>query len=107
MPRKTIEPTGPREKIAEDLGPLQRVLIRACPPHIRNPKWKTDKAEAEYVPSPTGWKSIAILAWLIGTTPWAVYKWIGKGEIPPRRASAVVDLAEGRVTLADFSPFIY
>jgi hypothetical protein len=105
MPRKVIPRTGPREKRAEDLGALHRLLIKACPPHTRHPTPTADSPR--YVPSPIGDKSIAILAWLLQVRPWAIYKWIAKGEIPPKRASAVVDVAEGRVTLADFSPFIY
>lgn len=105
MPRKVIPRTEPREKKAEDLGALHRLLIRACPPHSRNPS--TSAAAPRYLASPIGDKSITILAWLLKVRPWSIYKWIDKGEIPPKRASAIVDLAEGRVTLADFSPFIY
>lgn len=105
MPRKVIPRTGPREKRAEDLGSLHRLLIRACPAHVRNTETGPDSPK--YVPSAIGDKSIAILAWLLGVRPWSIYKWIEKGGIPPKRASAVVDLAEGRATLADFSPFIY
>jgi hypothetical protein len=105
MPRKAVAPTEPRVRKAEDLGHLHRLLIKACPPHVLNPDPRED--QPKYLPSPTGWKSIAILAWLLGIRPWAIFKWIKKGEIPPKRASAIVDLAEGRVTLADFGPFIY
>lgn len=74
-----------------DNGPLHDLLLKACPPNEK------------------GEKSITILAARVGggLSTWAVYKWIKKGKIPPGRAVEVVDLADGRVTLADFSPFVY
>lgn len=73
-----------------DLGPLQELLVRACP---------ADKK--------TGVKSVPNLARKMKLSPWAVYKWVKAGRIPPRRATQIVELAEGRVTLGDFSPFVY
>jgi len=74
----------------QDLGPLHDLLLKACPP---DPK--------------TGVKSISILAALMKISAWSIHKWIQKGKIPPGRAVEVVDLSEGRVSLADFSPFVY
>lgn len=54
-----------------------------------------------------GYKSISQLAKSLGVTRWAVQKWIVNKKIPPNRAMQVVDLAEGRVSLADFSRFVY
>lgn len=54
-----------------------------------------------------GFKSISHLAKLLGLSRWAVQKWIVNEKIPPNRAVQVVDLAEGRVSLADFSRFVY
>ncbi len=73
----------------QDLGPLHDLLLKACPA------------------SPDGVKSVHVLATKLGISRWAVHKWVGKGKIPPGRAVEVVDLSSGRVTLADFSPFIY
>lgn len=72
-------------------GPLHDLLLRACPANKN------------------GEKSIAILAesFVPELSAWSIHKWIQKGKIPPKRAVEVVDLSEGRVTLADFSPFIY
>ena len=54
-----------------------------------------------------GFKSISHLAKLLGLSRWAIQKWIVSEKIPPNRAVQVVDLAEGRVSLADFSRFVY
>lgn len=54
-----------------------------------------------------GYKSIRHLATMLGISRWSVQKWITRQKIPPGRAAQVVDLAEGRVSLADFSRFIY
>jgi hypothetical protein len=72
-----------------DNGPLHDLLLRACPPN-RN-----------------GEKSITILANKLKLSSWSVHKWIQNGKIPPKRAVEVVDISDGRVALADFSPFIY
>lgn len=73
----------------QDLGPLHDLLLKACPP---------DK---------NGIKSISVLAERLEISAWSIHKWVQKGKIPPGRAVEVVDIAEGRVTLADFSPFVY
>ena len=70
-------------------GPLHDLLLKACPPN-----------EA-------GEKSITILADALDISAWSIHKWVQKGKIPPGRAVEVVDISEGRVTLADFSPFVY
>lgn len=72
-------------------GPLHDLLLKACPPNERGEKSITVLAEAYDPP----------------LSAWSIHKWIQKGKIPPKRAVETVDLAEGRVTLADFSPFIY
>lgn len=54
-----------------------------------------------------GFKSINHLAKLLKISRWAVQKWIVNKKIPPNRAVQVVDLAEGRVSLSDFSRFVY
>lgn len=73
-----------------DVNPLRAVLMRACPP---------DPA--------TGQKSVLRLSKLMNLTDEAIFKWCRQQRIPPLMAARVVDLAEGRVTLADFSAFIF
>jgi hypothetical protein len=54
-----------------------------------------------------GHKSILHLAFILGISRWAIQKWIVKGKSPPERAVQVVDISEGRVSLTDFSRFVY
>lgn len=54
-----------------------------------------------------GKKSVTNLARLMGLTRSSVWKWVRKEHVPPKRAAQIVDLSEGRVTLSDFSRFIY
>lgn len=70
-------------------GPLHDLLLKACPP------------------SKKGEKSITILAKALHVSASAVHRWIKRKKIPPKRAADVVTIADGRVTLANFSPFIY
>jgi hypothetical protein len=58
-------------------------------------------------PDEQGRKTITTLAKKLGVSRGTVWKWIEVGRIPPRRAVAVVDVSEGRVTLADFARFVY
>lgn len=69
-------------------NPLRQLILRACPP---------DPA--------TGQRTIVRLARLMGLTDEALFKWIRQNRIPPVQAARIVDLAEGRVTIGDFSPF--
>lgn len=68
---------------------LQKLLLRAVPVNDH------------------GYKSILHLSKLLGISRWSVQKWIVNKKIPPGRAVQVVDLSEGRVSLADFSRFVY
>lgn len=54
-----------------------------------------------------GQKTIVNLAKLLDMSRSGVWKWIKAKRIPPDRATRIVDLSEGRVTLADFSRFVY
>lgn len=58
-------------------------------------------------PDAEGRKTISTLARKLGVSRGTVWKWIELGRIPPRRAVDVVDISEGRVTLADFARFVY
>lgn len=68
---------------------LQRLLLEAVP---RNSH---------------GFKSLNHLARMMNVSRWAIQKWIVNNRIPPKRAVQVVDLSEGRVSLGDFSRFIF
>lgn len=54
-----------------------------------------------------GNKSIIHLAKMLGVSRWAVQKWIGNNKITPNRAVQIVELSEGRVSLSDFSRYVY
>jgi hypothetical protein len=54
-----------------------------------------------------GETSIPMLAEAIGVSDTAVYKWIAADKIFSERAEEVVAIAEGRVTLEQFYPFIF
>jgi len=84
---------------------LHDLLIRACPPHSRQ---QNSAGRWVYLPDEKGsYKSIAILASLLGMSAWGVQKWCKSNHIPPRRAAQIVDLNPGEVSLADFGRFIY
>lgn len=70
--------------------PLRELILRACPP---NPA--------------TGMSSIRHLAKLLDMSEQGIFQWFKTNTIPPKRAAEIVDLSEGRVTLADFSPWVY
>lgn len=72
-----------------DISDLQKLLLRAVP---------ADE---------NGHKTIVRLAKLLKLSRWAVQKWIVKGKISPNRAVQIVELSEGRVSLSDFSRFVY
>lgn len=73
----------------KDGGALHDLLLRACPPDAN------------------GEKSITVLAGALGITPWAIHKWVKNGRVPPRRASRIVDISDGRVTISNFTLFVY
>lgn len=73
----------------KEAGPLHDLLIQACPP------------------SRDGSQSIPLLAEKLKMTPQGIYKWIQNGRVPPRQAVRVVQLSRGKVTLDDFTPYIF
>lgn len=92
-------------KLAPDGNKLHKLLIRACPPHNRV---KNSVGRWVYVPAADGkYKSIAILASMLGMSAWGVQKWCKENHIPARRAAQIVDLSPETVSLADFGPFVY
>lgn len=54
-----------------------------------------------------GRKTIMHLSELMSVTKATIWHWIKKDFLPPERASQVVDLAEGRVTLDELHRFVY
>lgn len=75
-------------------GPLQDLLIKCCPPT----QTKRGKGESQSIP---------ILAAALGMTSAGVYKWIDSGKMSPKRAKKCVELSNGRVTIEEFTPFVY
>ena len=70
--------------------PLYKLLLLACPPHPT-----------------TGKPSIKHIAALLDIKTEAIYKWLTANRVPPLQAATLVDLADGRVTIGDFSPYIF
>ena len=71
-----------------DLGPLQDLLLRACP---------ADKS---------GKRSIMILADKLNVSYQNVYKWIEAGRIPPKRVKDIVKISKGAVTFEELLEFV-
>jgi hypothetical protein len=82
------------------LGPFHDLLLAACPPMKKDEKGRL-------YPHPDGIKSIAVLAKLLGMTPWGVNLWIKKKRIPPMKAKEITELPGSAVKLDDFSPYIF
>ena len=72
----------------KDLGPLQDVLLKACPPNV------------------DGHVSITVLAEALGCTPQYIYSWLKRKRVPSRYLHPIVALSNGRITLAHFHPFL-
>ena len=82
-----IEP--PKRRVKEDLGPMQDLMLRCCPPD-----------EDNYV-------SIAILAKHLDITTQALFAMIRKGRITYKRAKQIVDLCpEGTVKVHEFEDYL-
>lgn len=73
----------------KDLGPLQALLLTACPADER------------------GKRSIPLLARSLAVSPQYVYRWIEDNTVPQKFVSRIVSLANGRVKLEDFHPFLF
>ena len=70
-------------------NPLYQLLMKACPPNKN------------------GQATVAQLARELGMSRWAIYRWINAQKMEPENVMKVVDIAEGRVTIADFERFVY
>lgn len=73
----------------KELGPLQDLLLRCCPPDEK------------------GRTSISILAKAIGMSNYGVYLWIKHEYVPQKRIQQLVKLSGGKVKLNDFMPFFF
>lgn len=73
----------PLRKKRQPISALHKLLVQAVPPNLT-----------------------AVSA-AVGLTDEAVYRWIRLNRIPPLPAARIVDASEGRVTLADFYPYIF
>lgn len=81
-----------------DRGPLQELLLRACPPMKRVNK--------VLVYDENGNRSIPILAKSLGMSAWGVQRWIYSNKIPARRVQEIVDNSRGAVTVDDLLPYV-
>lgn len=68
---------------------LHRLLLNAVPPDER------------------GQKTVVNLAKLMSVSRSSIWKWITNQKLPPHRATQLVDLSDGRITLADCARFVY
>lgn len=81
-------------------GPLFDLLMKACPAMSRN-------VAGIYTPDPDGTKSLGILANRLGMSRWGVHKWLKTQYVPPDKVVLLVEIGEGRVKEADFSPYVF
>ena len=72
-----------------DLGPLQQILLKACPAGEN-----------------CGGSIKTTLAPALGVSHQYVYRWIEEGRVPPKFVKKIVDLAEGRVSVEELLPYV-
>jgi hypothetical protein len=80
----------PFERKLKDGGKLHTLLIKACPPD-----------------PVTGAQSVPLLAKKLDMSKQALNYAVARGKVRPGLAQKIVDLADGRVTLSDFTPFVF
>lgn len=71
----------------QELGGLQDLLLKACPPD--------DKGRV----------SIPHLAGKLNLSSTSVYNWIAANRVPSRRVKSLVKLSKGRITLEEVLPY--
>lgn len=79
---------GPKKRTKQDLGPVQDLLLKACPP------------------DENGEVSITKLANRMGITNQSIFRWCRLRAIPAKRAQQIVDASEGRISMDDVLPFV-
>lgn len=72
----------------KEMGPLQDVLLKFCPP------------------DENGRRSIPLMAAALGISTQALYAHIRKKSLPVRRAKQVVQMSEGKITLLDLEEYL-
>jgi len=72
-----------------ELGDLQDLLLKVCPP-----------GEA-------GKKSIPVLAKKLGVTHQYLYRWIAENTVPAKFVPTLVSLSDGRATIEEFHPYVF
>ena len=80
----------PFDRKLKDNGSLHKLFIKACPPD-----------------PVTGAKSVPLLAKQLDMTKQALNYAVARGKVRPGLAQKIVDIADGRVTLSDFSPYVF
>lgn len=73
----------------KQLGPLQDLLLKCCPPD--------DK----------GRQSIPILARALDMTSCGVYKWVSDNHLPSKRVFELITLSAGRARWEEFLPYVF
>lgn len=73
----------------KQLGGLQDLLLKACPPDAR------------------GKRSIPAVAKSLKISHQYVYRWIEEKSIPPKYVKTLVENAKGAVTIEEFHPFVF
>lgn len=76
-------------RFKKDLGELQRLLLKCCPPDENNIR------------------SIPVLAEAMGMSAYAIYRWLERESVPPSRVKTLVELSDGDVTQDDFLKFVF
>lgn len=80
----------PFDRKLKDNGKLQKLFIEACPPDPT-----------------TGAKSVPLLAKELAMSKQALNYAVARGKVRPGLAQKIVDIADGRVSLSDFTPFVF
>lgn len=95
--------------LGEDNGPLHELFIKACPPCKK--VFDDLVGESTWIPceedDPEAVRSIAVLASLIGSSRWSVFKWAKAEHIAPRWVSKIVEVSDERVTKEDFYRYLF
>jgi len=91
---------APTELRLSQLGGLQDLLLKACPPHKR-------VGPRKYEPDANGFKSIAILAHTLNMSAWGVQRWIHEGKVPAKRVTEIVKNNPEAVSQEDFIKYVF
>lgn len=85
--------------------PLYLLLIDACPPCVQ---MKTRAGRVYYKrDTKNGTRSLRILAYFLGMSPWGVHKWVRTRHLPPGKVRDMLELSGGKLKLRQFSPYVF